>query len=114
MGKKILMVLTAVLSVSATADLSSMAARVHQLVPLKEKGLVGEKRDGMVGVVKDGENAAEVVAAENRDRLEIYQARAREGGVALPAFMKIMGEERQKKEPGGRMIQNESGNWIRK
>lgn len=114
MQARTLWILCLLFSGSVFADLESMKARVPKLVELKERGLIGEKRDGMVGVVKDGGDAASVVAAENKDRLEVYQARAKESGVALPTFMKVMGEERTKKESSGRFIQNEKGEWAKK
>ncbi len=114
MGTKTIWILCLLLTGSVYADLESMKARVPKLVALKDAGLVGEKRDGMVGVVKSGADAASVVAAENKDRLEVYQARAKESGVALPAFMKVMGEERTKRESSGRFIQNDRGDWTKK
>jgi uncharacterized protein len=96
------------------ADMASMRDRLPKLVELKNQGLVGEKLDGTVGTVKDDAGAASVVAAENQDRLSIYQERARQSKVGLPEFLKVMGEERIKKEPSGRFVQDASGSWKRK
>lgn len=111
--KTTISVLVAVFALSSYADLASMQARIPKVVELKDKGYIGEKGDGMLGVIKDAEGASSVVAAENKDRLEVYQARAKESGVSLPQFMKVMGEERTKKEPSGRSIQT-GGDWTKK
>lgn len=112
--KKLLLALVTFACVGAWADMASMSARLPKLVELKEQGLLGEKRDGMIGVVKQGGEAASVADAENKDRLAIYQERANAGKVGLPEFLKIMGEQRIQKEPGGRYIQDGSGNWVKK
>lgn len=108
------LIVLALFCFTASADLNSMAARVGRLVELKEKGLIGETPNGLVAVVKDGEDAASVVAAENADRREIYESRAKAAGTSLDAFMKVMGEARQSKEPKGRFIQKEGGGWSAK
>ena len=96
------------------ADLASMRARVPQIIALKDKGVIGEKLDGLLGVVKASSKAKSVVKAENKDRLSVYKKRAKKGGTSLPTFMKVMGEERIKKEKPGRFIQNAQGSWVKK
>ena len=100
---------------SAFADLDSMRSRVPQIVALKDKGLIGEKADGLLGTVGNGTpQAMALVAAENKDRLSVYKTRAKSQGHDLPTFMKVMGTERIKQEPSGRFIQNAQGSWVKK
>ena len=111
---KILLAVFAFATCVSWADMASMAARIPKLVELKDQGIIGEKRDGMVGAVKSSADAADVVAAENKDRLTIYQERAATAKVGLTEFLKVMGDERIQKEPAGRYVQDASGAWIKK
>lgn len=99
---------------SAVADLESMRARVPRIIELKDQGTVGEKLDGLLGVVSSSGEAQSVVTAENADRLEVYKERAKQGSVGLETFMKVMGDERIAKEKPGRMVQDKQGNWTKK
>ena len=101
-------------SQSAFASVASMRARIPQVVKLKDSGHIGEKRDGLLGVVKSSPEASKVVAEENKDRLEVYKTRASSQGHPLPTFMKVMGDERIKKEKSGRYIQDAAGSWKKK
>lgn len=111
---KTLFVALAVLAGTAHADLESMRARVPKVVELKDKGLVGEQPDGLLGVVSDGGDAASVVADENKDRLEEYKKRAAEQGQSVETLMKVLGEARIRNEKSGRFIKGGAGGWAKK
>ena len=102
---------------SAYADLEQMKARVPDVVRLKDEGCIGETPKGLLGVVKSCPNAKETVDAENRDRLELYKERAAKASELnhdLGKFQEVIGEEKVKREPKGRMVQDATGAWVKK
>lgn len=112
---KTFVTVTAVLFVAipSFADMDSMRARVPQIVELKDKGLIGEKADGFLGVVKNEGGAQGVVDAENADRREEYGKRAAGQGQTVDVLSKVLGEARVRQEKEGRMI-NDGGGWKKK
>lgn len=113
-GRLALALLAIGLALPVRGDMASMRARIPEVVDLKDKGVVGEQLDGLLGVVNGVGSADAVVRAENADRLAVYKERARSQGVDLPTFMKVMGEERIKQEKAGRHVQNAQGQWMKK
>jgi uncharacterized protein YdbL (DUF1318 family) len=110
----VLSVVALLVASSAFADLESMKARVPIIVSLKEKGEVGEKPDGLLGVIKGDAKVQAIVDAENKDRMEVYTERATSQGQDLATLMKVLGDARLRSEKAGRMIQDASGTWVRK
>lgn len=114
MKRALLTLFFVLFSLPALAGIDSMRARIPQLVELKDKGAVGEQKDGLLGVVSDAAGADSVVNGENADRLSVYKDRAKSQGVDLATFMKVMGEERIKQEKSGRYVHDAQGRWTKK
>lgn len=114
MKRVLLTAFFALLAFPALADINAMRERIPQVVELKEKGAIGEQLDGLLGVVSGAAGADGIVKAENADRLSEYKGRAKSQGVDLATFMKVMGEERIKKEKSGRYVQDAQGRWTKK
>lgn len=114
MKRALLSILFVLLATPVPANIDAMRARVPQVVELKEKGAIGEKLDGLLGVVNGAGGADSVVQSENADRLSVYKDRAKSQGVDLATFMKVMGEERIKQEKSGRYVQDAQGQWTKK
>jgi len=111
------LLVSAVVGLSAHADLESLKARLPDLVQAKEAGLVGEQRDGLVGIVDAGKATATVkklVEEENADRRKLYQERAKEQNKTIDVFSAVMGEARIKGEKAGRKVQSPTGTWVQK
>lgn len=112
--------LTPALSRAAGVDaiaLSAMKERVPELVRAKESGAVGEKRDGLVGLVNESSAstaAKALIEEENKNRRTVYEARAKEQGKDLEVFMRVMGDSRIDNEKPGRFIQKFDGTWSKK
>jgi uncharacterized protein YdbL (DUF1318 family) len=110
--------LTPALTRAAGEDLalSAMKERVPALVKAKDAGQIGEKRDGLVGLVSESAPAAvkALVEEENKNRLEVYKARAAEQGQDLEVFMRVMGDSRVDNEKSGRFVQKFDGSWAKK
>jgi uncharacterized protein YdbL (DUF1318 family) len=111
---KIMGVLIALTSSFARADIESMKARVPTIVSLKEKGQVGEKPDGLLGLISGDAKVQAIVDAENKDRMEVYEERAKAQGQDLPTLMKVLGDARLRSEKPGRKVQDASGSWVLK
>lgn len=103
--------------VSLLADskaLESMKERIAEIVKLKESGVIGERLDGLVGLVKEDEAAKKIVEAENADRLKVYETRARSQKVDLETFKKVIGSAKVREEKSGRFVESEAGVWSKK
>lgn len=97
----------------AEAEIEAMRARVPKIVELKEKGLIGEEPNGLLGVVKAEGDAESVVKAENADRMTEYGKRAKAQNEKVETLMKVLGEARIRQEKPGRYIKGPGG-WTKK
>ena len=57
-----------------------MKARLPTIVDLKERGIVGENNKGYLEFRSDTREQEDVLAAENRDRRQVYSAIAAQQG----------------------------------
>lgn len=91
-----------------------MEARIASIDALKASGAVGENTQGFVEVRAAQGDAAAVVAAENADRLAVYEVIARKTGSTVA----IVGSARAKQIAGasqpGVWVQKEDGSWAKK
>jgi len=101
--------------VSVAQDIKEqMKARLPTIVDLKDRGIVGENNKGYLDFRSDTREQEDVIAAENRDRRQVYSAIAAEQGTTE----QLVGERRaaqiaQKAGPG-QWIQDSSGSWNQK
>jgi len=106
------------LSIAGTlvaGPLERMAARVGKVIEAKQKGLVGEQRDGLLGVIPAGNAEAQSLAAEeNADRMEVYRQRAKDQSYKVENFQRVMGDEKIQKAQPGTYVQDAAGNWVKK
>lgn len=101
--KKILLLLTMLMSFSAFAlDLSEA----------KELGLIGEKNNGLLGVVKMSSDTTQLVEDINNKRLAKYKQIAEKNAMTLQQVSILAGEKTIKKTPAGQYIENSSGQWV--
>ncbi len=97
--------------------LDGRKARYAQLKQLKSQGVVGEDNEGLVKVLKPDPAASQLVDVENRDRLAIYQAIVEQhnlGAAGLVAVKAAFAEVQREKADPGDMIQQLSGEWVKK
>lgn len=95
-------------------DLESMKDRVGKVVEWKDKGVIGEQTDGLLGVISENAAARSVVESENKDRMEEYEKRSKSQGQPVDVLSKVLGEARIRQEKPGRFIRAESGQWVKK
>ncbi len=100
--KKFILIFTMILSFSVFAlDLSDA----------KQQGLVGEKVDGLLGVVKSSREVNQLVQSINAQRIELYKEIAVKNGMTLEQVSILAGEKAISKTPRGEYIQNSAGQW---
>lgn len=91
-----------------------MGQRLSQLDQLKSEGAVGENNRGLLEVRGGGATAADVVAAENRDRAEVYAEIAKRTNVSAEQVGRQRARQIAAGSAKGVWLQGEDGAWYRK
>ena len=111
-------ILSAVLSVPAFADAQQardrMMSRLPQLDQLRLSGAIGENRDGFLEARADQPDIPALIAAENADRREVYQAIAAQQGASTEEVAKARARQIAEKAAPGIWIQSADGAWQKK
>jgi len=94
------------------ALLLSFSAFALELSDAKEQGLVGEQRNGLLGVVSASQEATDLVQEINAKRLVKYKQIAEKNAMTLDQVLILAGEKAIKKTPAGQYIQNATGQWV--
>jgi hypothetical protein len=82
----------------------------------KSEGLVGELRNGYVGLVVESA-PAEIVAMVgdvNNQRRELYQQIARQNAISVDQVAALAFEKAIEATPAGQYLQDVSGSWTKK
>lgn len=91
------------------------AAYALDLDGAKAQGLVGEKRDGYLGVVASGNSEAQALASDiNAKRKAEYTRIASQNGQALNVVEKLAAAKAFEMTRSGNYIQDAGGNWVKK
>lgn len=81
----------------------------------KSQGLVGERQDGLLGVVSSPTpEVRQLVETTNAERLEKYKAIAQKRGTALDQVQAVAGKKLIDGAAPGEYIQSASGGWQKK
>jgi uncharacterized protein YdbL (DUF1318 family) len=83
-----------------------------ELPDAKEQGLIGEQRNGLLGVVESSTEVEELVKEINTRRLSKYSQIAEKNGMTVTQVSLLAGEKTIKKTAAGQYIQNASGQWV--
>jgi len=89
-------------------------AQSMSLQQAQEQGLVGERTDGYVGIVKQAPGISRIVDDVNLKRRQLYREIARKNGIPLDAVEKLAAEKAVQRAGPGEYIQDARGNWVRK
>ncbi|MEO7412817.1 MAG: DUF1318 domain-containing protein [Opitutaceae bacterium] len=93
-------------------------ARMRERVPavdrLKLAEAVGENNQGFLEVRKNEGDAAAVVAAENKDRSEVFGDTASRAGSTAAAVGKSFARQIAASSASGVWVQKDSGAWAKK
>ncbi|MBY6263296.1 DUF1318 domain-containing protein [Azospirillum sp. 412522] len=97
------------------AALPQVALAQDALAAAKAAGQVGERPDGMVGVVPGAPAAAQALAQQvNAQRLARYQEIAKGNGTALDKVQAVAGQQLIERTPAGQFVMTAAGEWQRK
>jgi len=91
-----------------------MAGRLPEIVALKDKGVIGEDNLGYLQFVGAVKEKAELVGAENDDRLQVYQAIARQQGTTDDLVGRRRAQQIKDITLPGHWLQDENGRWYKK
>ncbi len=92
------------------------AAFAQSLDEAKASGLIGEKRDGYIGLVQSSAPQAVVQLIEdvNRQRRERYQQIARENGINVDQVAQLAYARAVEATKSGHYVEDANGRWVRK
>lgn len=81
----------------------------------KAAGQVGERPDGMLGIVGASTPALEALVKDtNARRMDVFRGIAAKNGQSLAAVQAVSGEEFIRRTPAGQYIMNAGGQWVKK
>jgi uncharacterized protein YdbL (DUF1318 family) len=82
--------------------------RRPELISWQRKGVIGENKSGLVGIVDSAKADASIqglVNAENQDRMVIYEAVAKKNGTSVEEVQKLYAKRLQNDAPAGTPIE---------
>ncbi|MFB9885584.1 YdbL family protein [Balneatrix alpica] len=97
-----------------SALLLSLSAWALSLDEAKNKGLVGESNRGYLVVLSGGKEVQALADEVNRKRRSVYQENAKSAGVTLEIMEQRIGQRLFEMANPGQMVQNPSGQWLKK
>lgn len=80
----------------------------------KQQGLIGEMKNGYLGVVVNSTETQNLVNDINEKRKNIYLNLARKNEITMEQVMALAGEKAISKTQSGHFIQNAAGQWVKK
>lgn len=101
------------LSFSSQSWAMNLSTAMSQLSSVKQQGLVGEKQDGYLGVIKNQNNAKNVAQLINQARNQQYKKLAKTHNVSLSEIETLAGKKAIEKTPSGLYIKI-NGKWMKK
>ncbi len=101
---------------AALALLIAPAAHADSLDNAKAAGYVGERTNGMLGLVKQNAPAdvKQLVESVNARRKQSYASIAKKNGTTLEAVASLAGKKAIARTKPGNFIQDASGRWVKK
>lgn len=101
------------LAISQNSFAMNLSQAMSQLGTVKSQGLVGEKPDGYLGVVKNQNDAQSIVTLINQARKQQYQKLAADNQLDLKQVEALAGKKALQKTAPGHFIQF-NGQWVKK
>ena len=114
LGLIFVLVFCSVASALANGIKERMAARLPEIVALKEKGVIGEDNLGYLQFVGAVKEKADLVQAENDDRRQVYQGIAKEQGTTADLVGRRRAQQIVEIAQPGHWLQDASGRWYKK
>ena len=91
-------------------------ALAQSLEDAKASGLIGEQRDGYIGLVQGSAPPAVISLVEdvNRQRRERYQQIASENGISVDQVAQLAFNKAVEATRSGHFLEDANGRWVRK
>ena len=100
---------------ASAADIKQrMIARLPVIKSLKDKGIVGENNQGYLEFIGKKKEQQDVVAAENSDRKQVYEAIAKQQSTTAEVVGKHRAVQIADKAEAGEWLQDGNGKWYQK
>lgn len=112
----LIFILLAVSFAGAAADglKESMAARLPEIMALKNKGIIGEDNQGYLQFVGAAKEKDDLMQAENNDRRQVYQAIAKQEGTTVDLVGRRRAQQIMGIAQSGHWLQDANGRWYKK
>lgn len=99
---------------TGAVSVQPVAAQTMSLADAQAQGLVGERLDGYVGIVKSAPGVQTLVDDINLKRRQLYRDVARKNDIPLETVEKLAGKKAIERASSGIIVQDASGNWVQK
>ena len=99
---------------SAAEIKQRMIDRLPVIKALKDKGIVGENNQGYLEFIGKKKEKEDVVAAENSDRKQVYEAIAKQQSTTVEVVGKHRAVQIADKAQPGEWLQDANGKWYQK
>lgn len=97
---------------TSTAEIKQrMQERLPVLNAMKQRRILGENNRGLLEFTGAARENADVVDAENRDRLAVYEAIAKRNGTAAEQVGRERARQIAENAAPGTLLQNAAGTW---
>lgn len=106
----------AALVLAVALPLTATGVSAQSLGDFKTQGVIGERPDGLVGIVAANApaNARSVAEQVNRERMANYQRIAQETNAPIDAVQARAGAQLTAATPAGQFVMNAAGQWMKK
>lgn len=101
------------LMIALPAAAMTLNEAMSALGDAKASGLLGEKPDGYLGVVRSSQNAEDIASQINQARRAEYHRVAKQNGISVSDVEAIAGKKAIERTPKGQFIQL-NGQWLQK
>lgn len=99
------------LSISATASAVTLQEAMSQIGAVKAQGLIGERPNGYLGVVRDEQNARQIADLINDARRAEYARIAEQNNIAVSDVEAMAGKRAIERTPPGQYIEIDD-QWV--
>ncbi len=93
---------------------SPVSAQSLTLHDAQARGLVGERIDGYVGIVKDAPGVRQLVDEINLQRRQLYRDIARKNSIPIDTVERLAADKAIGNAGSGEYVQDAAGNWVKK
>ena len=101
-------------SILFLAVVLSLPAVALTLKEAKQSGIVGERVDGYLGIVRAHGDANKLILSVNAKRLNIYRKLETRNKLSVAAVAQLAGEKAIAKTAKGNFVQSALGQWLKK